>query len=336
MYLKGFIANAFSRKYVLSAIRTFSKLARSNKACMIINFHRFYESPEDILLKGPSVHTHIGDFEEFLYLLSQRFDFISMNRLVEHLESGEPFESDSVTITMDDGYEDNLTLAAPVLRKYRVPATVYIATQFIGSNELLPMDSVDDAIRRTKKHSLDWDILGDEPLMLSNDEECRGANTTVGKVLKKLPAREMKKKLNELYELLDVGAPEGANNMLDWSQVRQLIDQGIEIGSHGVSHCLMTQLPEEEAIDELYASKETIREKTGYDPSHFAFPNGQAEDFSEKLRYEARSAGYRSVVSVVRGPIRPGLTDAYDMPRLGLIGGPKEMMMYIERMLFTH
>ena len=38
-------------------------------------------------------------------------------------------------ITFDDGYRDNLTVAAPILEKYRLPATLFLATGYVERGE---------------------------------------------------------------------------------------------------------------------------------------------------------------------------------------------------------
>ena len=327
---KAVLANVFSSRLALKSIRAVSRRLKPERVAYIINFHRFFESNDGILQKGPSVHTRVSDFDKLLGLLGSRFEFISINTLVEHLENGEPFRHDSVAITMDDGYEDNITLGLPVLKKHSVPATLYIATGFIDSSDLLPMDAIDYALRNTGQTQLDWDFLGAEKISLgSYAERCR-ANIAIGKIFKSLQAEALEEKLQELFDRLEVSRVVQDNGMLDWEQVSSLMQAGVEIGSHGVSHRLMTRLPKDVARQELRSSRDEIFDRIGYTPEHFAYPNGMAEDFDDELRQEARSLGFRSVASVVRGACIPGVTDPFNLPRLGLVGTPAETMMYIE------
>ena len=330
MNAKAVLANVFSSRLALKSIRAVSRRLKPERIAFIINFHRFFESNDGILQKGPSVHTSVSDFDTLLGLLGSRFEFISINTLVGHLESGEPFRHDSVAITMDDGYEDNFTLGLPVLEKHGVPATIYIATGFIGTSDLLPMDAIDYALRNTGKGQLDWSFLGREKISLgSYAERCR-ANIAVGKIFKSLQAEELDERLQELFDRLEVNRVVEDNGMLDWEQVLHLKQAGMEIGSHGVTHRLMTRLSKAVARQELMTSRDEIFGRTGCTPEHFAYPNGMAEDFDDELREEARSLGFRSVASVIRAACIPGVTDPFNLPRLGLVGTPAETMMYIE------
>ncbi len=78
---------------------------------------------------------------------------------------------------------------------------------------------------------------------------------------------------------------------LDWEQVREMATAGIEIGSHGCSHRILTRLKAEEVEDELVRSKAEIESRIGRDVQHFAFPDGAA---NRSLIESAGRAGYKS------------------------------------------
>lgn len=68
------------------------------------------------------------DFEkQLLYLKRRGFVCITLSELVEKLERKEDVSS-NVVLTFDDGYEDNYTKAFPLLKKYDIPATIFLIT----------------------------------------------------------------------------------------------------------------------------------------------------------------------------------------------------------------
>lgn len=71
-------------------------------------------------------------FEEHLLHLKSNYDVISVDELVEGLYGVGDLPKRPVAITFDDGYADNYIHAFPSLLKYRLPATVYLATSFIS------------------------------------------------------------------------------------------------------------------------------------------------------------------------------------------------------------
>jgi len=78
---------------------------------------------------------------------------------------------------------------------------------------------------------------------------------------------------------------------LDWDQVREMASAGIEIGSHGCSHRILTRLKPEEAKEELTRSKADIESRIGRAVQHFAFPEGAA---NAGLMPLVRESGYRT------------------------------------------
>ena len=60
------------------------------------------------------------------------YKVLSLDQLMRHRATGEPPPSRAVVITFDDGYVDNLTLAAPVLERFGFPATVFVVTAEVG------------------------------------------------------------------------------------------------------------------------------------------------------------------------------------------------------------
>jgi peptidoglycan/xylan/chitin deacetylase (PgdA/CDA1 family) len=98
-----------------------------------------------------------NDFEwQIKYLKEREFSFVSMDEIYLYLSGQLKLKPKSVCITFDDGYKDNLTQALPILEKYKIPAIIYIATDYIdrglGAKEL-PTCTWDD-IKYLHSHSL--------------------------------------------------------------------------------------------------------------------------------------------------------------------------------------
>lgn len=104
-----------------------NKLLMRNKA-VIVAFHNVGDlgSPE-----GISVSESV--FADFCALFSKYFSVISLDDLVQRLITKSDI-SNCLVITFDDGYQDNYDVAKPILEKYELPATFFVATSFIGSS----------------------------------------------------------------------------------------------------------------------------------------------------------------------------------------------------------
>ncbi|RRD57545.1 polysaccharide deacetylase family protein [Tannerella forsythia] len=85
---------------------------------------------------------------------------------------------------------------------------------------------------------------------------------------------------------------------LDYDELKMLIKEGWEIGSHGVSHRSLLRLSDEELITELVESKTTLEKHIGQVDS-YAYPYGDYSDFIMTLvqRY------YSSAMSLTQGGV---------------------------------
>ena len=67
-------------------------------------------------------------FERQMAYLAAERRVVSLSELVDTIADGRALAADTVCITFDDCYRDNLTVAAPILERYRLPATLFLAT----------------------------------------------------------------------------------------------------------------------------------------------------------------------------------------------------------------
>ena len=82
----------------------------------------------------------------------------------------------------------------------------------------------------------------------------------------------------------------GQNGKMTWSHLKQLHQAGYEIGSHGLSHDILTRMPAEVQHEELLSSKRSIENQLGQEIQSFAFPYGR---YDNELLEKAKQAGYK-------------------------------------------
>jgi len=74
-------------------------------------------------------------FEQHLhYIKNSHHTVVSLDDIEQYLLSGSTLPENAVAITLDDGFEDNYTQAFPLLQKYELSASIFLATGVIGAS----------------------------------------------------------------------------------------------------------------------------------------------------------------------------------------------------------
>jgi peptidoglycan/xylan/chitin deacetylase (PgdA/CDA1 family) len=210
-----------------------------------------------------------------------------------------------IAITFDDGYADNLETALPLLKKYRLPATVFVATDAVRGREFW-WDRVEHALLASRQVSRRW--LGDAPLLR------RGRTIALGVRLRALGPHELDKYLSELPHVRPASEPAcERHRLMGEDGLRELAASPlIEIGAHTRSHPRLPRLTEQEQLDEVGGSRDLLERLTSRRVRAFAYPFGAHDETS--VRVVAR-AGFELACIVGGGLVRSN-TDLYRLPRL--------------------
>jgi peptidoglycan/xylan/chitin deacetylase (PgdA/CDA1 family) len=102
---------------------------------------------------------------------------------------------------------------------------------------------------------------------------------------------------------------------MTWDQVREMRDQGFQIGAHTASHADLGVAPIEEARVELTESRQRLEMELGQIVDLFAYPYGGVENINADSRELVRKAGYRCCLSSHGGLTNDG-TDPFHLQRI--------------------
>ncbi len=243
----------------------------------------------------------------------------------------EPDAAPAFGVSFDDGYADNLHLAAPLLESLRIPATVFLNTDFVGTDRLFWWERLGEALRASRAESLDvaacapelrarWSLP--ERLPLASDAQRESAHWQLSMALMRTPPAEIEAALRALAGAAHAKLPERgrAAPLLDWDQVRELRRRGFELGAHTRSHANLAQLDAAECEAEVLGSVERLAAELDAPVATFAYPYGGPEHQSEAARSAIARSGCEAAFTTELGAVRPG-SDPLRLPRMGLTRG---------------
>jgi peptidoglycan/xylan/chitin deacetylase (PgdA/CDA1 family) len=216
-----------------------------------------------------------------------------------------------------------LTEAGPVLKGLGIPATLFVATDFVYRHDMLWTDRLLSALHLTSEPRLSLSTpAGALELPLSTDSDKIAADRRLLAVCKALPDSERLALLDRIVASLGVDEsclttawPDHAPIAPD--ELKRLPEFGIEVGSHTCSHAIVTRMSAEQAARELSESKRLIESSTGRVCEHFSYPNGGPSDFDTQTRQHVIDAGYRGAVTTIKTAVSES-QDPFTIPRCTL------------------
>ena len=200
------------------------------------------------------------EFESQLDFLSSRFHLMSADELISVLEGRRELRPRSALITFDDGYFNNFSTAAAALRARGIPAIFNVCTGYIGGSLLLWPDEVFMRVVSWTESVIPLPEGGNHSLGAGESERMATA-VRIQESCKKIEDWRRVAYLEQLREChsLRVDSHDAeTHRFMNWDQVRALRAQGFEIGSHTVSHSILSRVTAEQAHHQLRASKARI------------------------------------------------------------------------------
>ena len=284
-------------------LRLLSPGGRQGLSIMI--YHRVLAAP-DPLFPG---EIDRAAFATQLALLKSSFNVLALEDAVRLMRAGQ-LPPRAACITFDDGYADNAVEALPILQRFGLPATFFVATGFLDGGRMWN-DTVIELVRKAPGALFDARAAGLGRLPLDSIAARRVAFGTLIGHLKYLPMEARLAMVERLAGQADYALADDL--MMTSAQVRQLHAAGMGIGAHTVNHPILAAIPAQQVGDEIAAGKQRLETLTGAPVPLFAYPNGKPNvDYRAEHVGIVREMGFEGAVSTAWGG---RIGDIYQLPR---------------------
>lgn len=281
-----------------------------------------------------------GRFAEHLEVLREHATPLKLGDLSRALRDGR-LPDRAVVVTFDDGYFDNLRNAKPLLERYDVPATVFVASGFIGEKREFWWDELDRLLLQPGElpeklqlsvngKAYHWELGEAADYTAEEFRSHRGWKawkesrtprhdlyTSLYELLRPLDAKVRREKLAEVRKWrVDAPGRRPRHRPLSVEEIGALHGGGlVEIGAHTVNHPLLADQPVAVQRREISESKTRLEQILGHPLSSFAYPYGKPQDYTAETVDLVRQAGFACACSGVTGVV--GRTsDPFQLPRV--------------------
>ena len=285
----------------------------------VLMYHRVLSSPEDLpYFVQPGMYVDATTFERHIIFLKDRFKITFLADLVEKVLNGEDIGG-SCAITFDDGWRDNYTDAYPILLKYRVPATIFLATGFVGTDKVFWPEEICHYLGQNMANKSEYCTAPLSYLRL-NEEICKYRQCKREtffersiEILKGCPPRD-REEILEYFRATFKTNP-FPRQMLSWDEAREMQASGlIRFGAHTVNHEILDQISLLKAKEEICNSREELERQMGSTVKTFAYPNG---NHSDSIRMFLKESGLNIAVTTHKGFFERGMS-SLQIPRIAI------------------
>ncbi len=244
---------------------------------------------------------------------------LSMDDVVDHCHSGRPFPPRAFAVTFDDGFENNFSIAAPILKEFAVPATFYITTGFVEENAMSWIDRIEHCLEAVSSGVLQftWD---ERPHSFATIEDKISVLQLIRDRVKSDPAVDPEEVVRVVFDQCGVAtvchSAEPIDQKMSWEQVARLADDELfTIGGHSHTHKILSFLAAEELSVEITTSIDLIHENVGLRVRHYSYPEGLEHCYSNNVIKVLRDKGVVCCPTAVDG-INDPQTDLFRLRRI--------------------
>lgn len=282
----------------------------------VLAYHRVLDIADEKTFRfDPElVSVSVADFEWQMTYLGRHHDPISFAQLLDALDEKSRLPPRPVIVSFDDGFDDNYRLAFPILKSLGIPATFFLATDYIGQPHTLWFDWLVYLCKQARAAGVRLPMPG-EPFSFDESDSADGMARVMRRVFT-LPDDERRHLIRSFEDVLNMQHPASGfdeSRPMTWEQVQEMAQAGFEFGSHTASHPILTQVGDAALRRELSVSKRILEERLGRSIDVLAYPVGL---FDERVRQQTEEAGYRLGISYTSGVNHLKTLDRFGVKRL--------------------
>jgi len=296
----------------------------SRNKVFILMYHRILPKDKCSPFLQSGMFVTNRTFEKHINFIKNRFNVIFLGKLLNLIQNETSSHSQKpfCVVTFDDGWRDNYDYLFPIIKKYQIPVTIFLPTNFIGSNKLFWTDEISRIIFLIKNNYEDQILNLIQNLSILESEDFEGpATLVIEKViakLKKYSIAKIEEEIQTLTKRTNITLKIESSKFLSWDQISDMYNSGIvKYGSHTANHQILTTLPKEDIMNELKISQRTLVEKNLVDKNSipFSYPNG---NYSSEIVKLVKESGYALAVTTEKGSNNIDALDPYLLKRIPL------------------
>lgn len=262
---------------------------------LVLMYHRILP-PKDarIVNEQPGMIVQPDTLRMHLRILREHFEIVPLEQWLDRAASGLPLPKNACALTFDDGWRDNFEYAYPILLQEQAPATIFVVSDMVGTNQSFWPERLADMLRYgIDRHGTDLFTLPNfgwlRELNISLPSSTQDLTVdqldTIITTCKRYSDLTLRERLDRMAETLAFSEYRQELALVEWHELQKMIDSRlITVGSHTRRHTrLLPHLGSEILHDEIVGSKMIIEKQMGIEVRLFCYPNGDSSPEAHAL-----------------------------------------------------
>jgi len=291
----------------------------SKDGLLILLFHGVVKENNYQVRNYIRKHIEADFFHDLLVDLKSKGKCLSMDEIIDIYNRGEEYPPNSFVITFDDGFENNYSVAAPILEDLNLPAIFYITTDFIENGTMSWTDKAEYTLEEVGDNVVNLILpWSGEKITIARAEDKIDLLKKMRSYIFADESRNPQDIIDWLYAELGFEIVKTTYDPLDkklsWEQVREINNHPLfVIGGHTHTHPIMSGLSAKDLDFEIDTSLRLLKEKSGVDNCHYAYPQGQTNHYSKTVIEALKKRGITCCPTAIDGinTTQTGLFDLY-------------------------
>jgi peptidoglycan/xylan/chitin deacetylase (PgdA/CDA1 family) len=267
-------------------------LNSGEQAWRILRYERITDPENHLYPISVNRYVRPKTFEKHAKYLSEECKVVPLEHLLRLIESGSPIEPKTVAITFDNGWVDNYQHALPILVKHNLPATIFLVTGFIGTDDLLWPDKLMLAMLTLSHHSFNFreasffaeympELPADGKLEML---EASRQTAQLISLLRSLPREERLSFVVAVFQQTEqFGGFPIERGFLSWDEVKEMEKLRLTFGIQGDSRFLFSETDADLLEADIVQALTTMRENEVKIVPAFAYPDGEMSDDGRRM-----------------------------------------------------
>jgi peptidoglycan/xylan/chitin deacetylase (PgdA/CDA1 family) len=257
-----------------------------------------------------------------LRFIRKHFDVVPLSTIVENVRARKPGTGGEVALTFDDGLRNNLTVLYPILQRTETPATFFVVPDGVDKKEWIWTHDARE--RLASLSAVDCYVFAGE--LHAPTSEC----FEIIDWMKTLPNQqrlEIQQRIRvRTKNFVPTPTQHHKYDLMDWEELQSLDPRLITIGSHSMTHPILSNISDDEVNREIVESRQVLEQRLERPVEYFCYPNG---NYDEKTVAAVRKT-YTAAIAVERDTIKPG-QDVYRLPRISAAADPEMLAWRLHR-----